>query len=216
MPKIIEIGKKNALCGKRVFEILANLKDFGRGRYLVRNTFLKQYPSKTYFKVIEAWPQMDADLANGRCFVEQVFNGKRVPGITEICTYHPDYALIPKEDEADFIIENPPVWGESDVQLLPKYIKVPPVMAEFLNRKKLNIRPNITLKGLSKERHGYDAKSLIEFRIPAVYDQSKFLFQYKYRIADEDNGEKPDIDYDKHPLYCERLLQGIEMVETVK
>ncbi|RWS26065.1 hypothetical protein B4U80_07131 [Leptotrombidium deliense] len=217
MPRIIRIGKKSNCFGKTVFEILANLKNFGIGRYLIRNSLKTQ--GKTYYKIVDAWPQMEGgNLTHGRVFVEQVFDGKRIPGITEITPWHPDYSLVPKDEEESILIKNPEVWGEKDVVLLPKYFKVPPLMAEFLNRRKLDVKPNLFMKNLSLENNGYDKKSLLDFKIPAVYDDIAYMeenvFQYKYRIADEDNGEKPTVTYENHPVYLKRLWEGVQPVEA--
>lgn len=213
MPRVIYIGRTSKHHGKRVYEILSNLKNFGIGRILASKTTLDRYPEAlSYCVVKKVAPQMDDDLAFGRIWVEEVFRGKKFPQLRELETHHPDYKLIPRDEEAEFLkgYENPPVYGEdpTDVQVLPKYFKVPPLMAEFLNRKKLGIRPNVYLKGLNRETHGYDKESLIQFKIPFKYpEEDTDWFRWRYRVADEDNGEKPTVENNR--FIHKRFLEGI-------
>ena len=51
MPRTIYIGRKSDMVGKSVFQILANLKNFGVGRVLQRNMFNSKFPEPTYYKV---------------------------------------------------------------------------------------------------------------------------------------------------------------------
>ena len=44
--------------GKRLWEIVGNLKNFGEGRILVRSKF-ERYPEVSYVKIIRAEPLMD-------------------------------------------------------------------------------------------------------------------------------------------------------------
>lgn len=47
------IGRTTLFKGKTLWEILGNLKDFGVGRYVVRNTFYQRYPEPSYFKILK-------------------------------------------------------------------------------------------------------------------------------------------------------------------
>lgn len=51
MTRIIYIGAKKPHCGKTVYEILANLKNFGVGRILQRNMWNAKYSEPSYYKV---------------------------------------------------------------------------------------------------------------------------------------------------------------------
>lgn len=52
MPIIKYIGRTNDFSGKTMWEILANLKDFGVGRLVQRNMF-NRYPEPSYFRIIK-------------------------------------------------------------------------------------------------------------------------------------------------------------------
>lgn len=90
---------------------------------------------------------MDQELKFGRCWVEEVFRGKKYPSLREIKTYHPDYSLLPRHLEPDF--DTFPLLGseKSNLKVLPRTYKCPPVMAEYFNRRKLGAFPNLYIKG---------------------------------------------------------------------
>lgn len=202
MPRVVYIGRRTHLVGKRVFEILANLKNFGIGRVLQRNEFKQEFPEPSYFKIVRVEPQMDEELTFGRVWVKEVYRGRLYPYITEIKAYHPDYTLVPKDEEPDF--DSFPVLGvdKSNIKVLPATFKVPPLMAEFLNRKKLGFFPNVQLKGLKKDVHGYDAQSLLNYSIPASYvEQTSPEFDFYYKLANEKTAEKADLDLDDLFVY---------------
>lgn len=46
------IGRTTEYCGKSLWEIVGNLKDFGVGRIFVRNRF-ERYPEKSWFKILQ-------------------------------------------------------------------------------------------------------------------------------------------------------------------
>lgn len=47
------VGKKTKYVGKTLWEILGNLKDFGVGRIIVRNTYANNFKEPCYMKVLE-------------------------------------------------------------------------------------------------------------------------------------------------------------------
>lgn len=47
------VGKKTTCVGKTLWEILGNLKDFGVGRIIVRNTYANKYKEPCYMKILE-------------------------------------------------------------------------------------------------------------------------------------------------------------------
>ena len=197
MPRIVYIGKKTSYCGKRAFEILANLRNFGIGRVLQRNQHKMWYEEPCYLKIVSVQPQMDDELTWGRIAVDEIYRGRRYPYTTEIKPWHPDYSLVPKDEEPDF--SKFPVLGKdkSHIKVLPKTFNVPPLMAEYLNRKKLGFFPNVQLKGLNKDVHGYDKDSLLKYTIPYSYfEQDSEEFDFYYRIADEEKGEKATEDFE--------------------
>lgn len=204
MSNIVYIGKPSKYHGKRIFQILVNLKNFGVGRILERISSTEKHGKKTFCIVKEAYPQMDKELAFGLVYVEQYHQEERLPGLTEILPTNPDFRLVPKHEEKEYleIAAKAPVLGKDVPKtLLPKYYHLPPLMAESLNRRNFPTRPCLYIKGLTKEDYGYDQESLIKMKIPYVYEFGQ-LDSLKYRIADEDNGEFAPV---KPKIFVERL-----------
>jgi len=56
--RIQYVGLKTTFEGKRLFDILCRLKNFGVGRVVVRSHFLKQYPEPSYFVITKVVPDM--------------------------------------------------------------------------------------------------------------------------------------------------------------
>ena len=56
--KIRYIGKSIDYRGKKIFDILTNLKDFGVGRVLTRG-LEEVHPEKSSYKIVKVEPQMD-------------------------------------------------------------------------------------------------------------------------------------------------------------
>lgn len=192
MAQTIYIGKHTPFVGKTVFEILANLKDFGVGRVIQKNIYKKLYPNEpSYFKITHVAPQMDENLQWGRVWGIEIFRGKRYPYIREMKTEHPDYSLIRVHEEPDF--DRFPVLGETKDHLivLPRTIPAPPIMAEVFNRAKLGIKP-LYIPSANPGQRGKEAKSISKFDMEAKYENSTSSeFHYWYRIAEE--GEKPTL-----------------------
>ncbi|KAI1299393.1 hypothetical protein HDE_03972 [Halotydeus destructor] len=165
------------------------------------------YAEPCFYRVVKVDPQMDDELAWGRVHVEEIYRGRKYPYLTEIKPWHPDYSLVPKDEEPDF--DSFPVLGKDkdNIKVLPSSFKVPPLMAEYLNRKKLGFYPNILLKGLDKAKHGYDPKSLLDYTLPYLHcEQENEEFDLYFRVAEK--GEQPTEDYEKR-FICEELLEGV-------
>jgi len=58
MPRIQQIGRVTYYEGKRLFDILCRLKNFGVGRVVLRNHYVHQYPEPTYFVILKVEPDM--------------------------------------------------------------------------------------------------------------------------------------------------------------
>ena len=52
------VGRTTWLHGKRLFDILSRLKDFGKGRIVYRNVFHERYPEASYYIITGAKPDM--------------------------------------------------------------------------------------------------------------------------------------------------------------
>jgi hypothetical protein len=201
MPKTVYIGRKSYMRGKTAFEILANLKNFGIGRMLARNEFDK-YPEPSYHIIRRVEPRMDEELKFGTIWCETVFRAKRWPGIRRLDVgYHPDYKLIPKDEEQDFLRGYKISELGDKLTVLPKYYSVPPLMKLFL------IRHN--------RENGLNVDQNIDFKIPFVYlDQKDLntekgeLFWLTYRIAEE--SEEPDLKFDGKYEFNQNYLEGLK------
>ncbi|XP_054168620.1 uncharacterized protein LOC128965551 [Oppia nitens] len=199
--KTIYIGRKTSFKGKTVWEILANLKNFGIGRMITRHE-LTQYPEPSYHIIRRVEPRMDEELRFGTVYCETVFRGKRLPGIRSFKDgYNPDFRLIPKDEEQKFL-NGYQVTDLGDVKtLLPKNYSVPPLMKLFLMRHKQEKGQTVDIKE--------------EFKIPFVYLNEKDLntekdelFWLKHRIAEE--GEDPDIKFEGKFTFYDRYTKELE------
>lgn len=52
------IGRTTSFKGKRLFDILCRLKDFGVGRVVYRNKFFERYPEPSYYVITKVDPDM--------------------------------------------------------------------------------------------------------------------------------------------------------------
>ena len=202
--KTIYVGRKGNFHGKRVWEILANLKNFGIGRMITRS-ILSKYPEPSYHIIKRVEPRMDEQLAFGTVYCETVFRGKRFPGIRTITDgYAPDFRLIPKDEEQEFL-KGFKVTDLGDVKkVLPKYYSVPPLMRQFLIRHKQE-------KG---ETVDHNQDFLIPFKYVADEDvgtEKEELFWLEYRIAAE--GETPDLKIGGKYEFYNRYTEGLQSVE---
>lgn len=139
-PKVYYYGKKTNFVGKTLFEILANLRDFGLNRMLLKQEELLKNPgSRCYYIVKKVEPIMDDKLLEGAIYAERVFKGARVPGLVFVDeeSWHSDWQLVPKHEEDryrvpdDMLVEH---GHPSTVNVLPRWMEVPPLMDIFLRR----------------------------------------------------------------------------------
>ncbi|CAG0897651.1 unnamed protein product [Darwinula stevensoni] len=130
------VGRTTAWQGKRIWEILCNLKDFGKGRLLTKGMWEFKYPNEiSYIKVLKAEPIMDQENKFGAVWCKQVFrnqhDGER---LMRKGVYSPDWKLIHKEDEHKYL-EAPKVIREE--KIFPRQTRPPPAMEESFRLEKL-------------------------------------------------------------------------------
>ncbi|KAG6794380.1 hypothetical protein HZU73_09944 [Apis mellifera caucasica] len=132
------IGRKHYLKGKPLWEILGNLKNHGVGRMIIRNT-QQRYPEACYMKILKVAALPDTskhfhDPRNVVVLVEQVFRGKKLPLPVQIdtVTFKPDYMLIPKDQEANYINRT----KQPIQKIMPRTTNFPPLLKEILMRQK--------------------------------------------------------------------------------
>ena len=202
MGRIVYIGRESKHLGKTAFTILTNLKNFGIGRMLTRHEF-DSFPEPSYHVVKKVDTYMDPELKFGTIWCETVIRGKRLPGIRPLKVgYRPDFRLIAKDEETDFLrgakIED---LGEH-VNILPRSYKVPPLMQEFMKRHFAKVNKD----------NQYESQG--EFKIPFVYMDKKDarkddadLFWVANRIA-RDDSEKPTVQFDGTYRFNEEYMRG--------
>lgn len=135
MPTIHYYGKKTKFVGKTLYEILANLRNFGVNRMLIKQEETLLHPGKSsYYIVKKVEPIMDEKLQEGCIYAEHIFKGTRVPGLVYVNdeSWHTDWQLVPKHEESKYLVENPPMFVPRTVTDKP--MELPPLMDAFLKR----------------------------------------------------------------------------------
>lgn len=193
MPTVHYYGKKTNFVGKTLFEILANLRDFGVNRMLIKQEELLKNPGqKCYYIVRKVEPVMDDKLQEGAIHAERVFRNAKVPGLVfvEEESWHTDWQLIPRHEEDKYRIKPEDLVEHghpSTVTLLPKWMEVPPLMNVFLRRH-------------YKARKGAIAAPInLETPVAHIrmhYEMSRLNMPHmQHRVAEEH--EKADLDINK-------------------
>ncbi|GFT82174.1 uncharacterized protein NPIL_567021 [Nephila pilipes] len=148
------IGKKSPFTGKLLFEILNNLKNYGLGRVIMRNSF-KKYPELSFYVIKKVIPMRETigpgpdELVYGNVWVEEVFRGKKLEGLRllQSDTYLPDFYLVPREEEDKYLNYQ----SKDVVKILPKYDSVPPVLAEIIKKKDPSLKEEPKMEIVYKE-----------------------------------------------------------------
>ncbi|OAD60738.1 hypothetical protein WN48_05300 [Eufriesea mexicana] len=130
------IGRTHDFKGKPLWEILANLKNFGVDRIVIRNR-QQRYPESSFMKILKvaALPDTSKHPHDPRkciVLVEKTFRGKKCPYIVQMdgSTYKPDYMLIPKDQEANYINAT----EQFTERIMPRVTDLPPLLKEILIR----------------------------------------------------------------------------------
>ncbi|CAL1292218.1 unnamed protein product [Larinioides sclopetarius] len=132
------IGKISPYTGNYLFEILSNLKNYGLGRVVMRNSY-KKYPELCFYIIRKVVPLREPigagpdEMVYGNVWVEEVFRGRKLEGLKLIQdpTYLPDWRLIPREEEEQYLNYQ----SQEIVKILPKHDTLPPVLAEIVKKK---------------------------------------------------------------------------------
>lgn len=130
MATIKYIGRTTNFKGKTLWEIVANLKNFGVGRFVKRSVF-ERYPEPCYMRILKVEAMPDEENRKVRVYVERVFRGYRHerPIELETTSYKADYLLMPK----DWM---PPPLPEVKLKEVPAMIELPPLMKEYYKQEK--------------------------------------------------------------------------------
>jgi len=141
MPVYKYFGQPAKYHGKPLFHILANLKDFGKGRIISRSIFedeLTHEKQPSFYRILWAQPLMDSNTVEGRVVAEKVRRGVRYTEPVDLASLAPipDFKLVSKVDEDKFC-----QWDslrdfstEVDYVTEPKYYTVPPLLQLLMER----------------------------------------------------------------------------------
>ncbi|XP_054718696.1 uncharacterized protein LOC129228083 [Uloborus diversus] len=135
------IGKVSPYTGKLLFELLNNLKNYGIGRVVVRNSY-RQFPEISFYVIRKVVPMRETigpgpdELVYGNVWVDEVYRGRKLEGLKLLQdpTYLPDFHLIPREEEGKYLNYKP----QDITKILPKYGELPPVLAALEKAKNPN------------------------------------------------------------------------------
>ena len=165
----VYVGHPSLYHGKKLFNILCNLKKFGQGRVVYRTTE-QAHSEPSFYRILLAQPEMDAKLDLGRVVAERVYRGKRRTepfNLTEEAQF-PDFCLVPKELESEFC-RNDEIQDfvkERDAMAKPKRIEMPPLMKLFVERNRLQHNEEVNESDLVLNAHEiYEGEHRLEDRI---------------------------------------------------
>jgi len=141
MPVYKYFGQPAKYHGKPLFHILANLKNFGKGRIVTRSQFdsdPQQPISPSFYRILWAQPLMDSETLEGRVVAEKVRKGVRYTEPVDLADLSavPDFRLISKNDEVNYC-----KWEtlrdyspDIDYVVEPKFFEVPPLLKLLMER----------------------------------------------------------------------------------
>lgn len=193
MPTVHYYGKKTNFVGKTLFEILANLKNFGVNRMLIKQEELLQNPRKRcYYIVKKVEPVMDEKLQEGAIYAERVYRDAKVPGLVFVDdeSWHTDWQLIPKDEEHKYRIDPADLKEHghpSTVTVMPRWLQVPPLMDVFL-RRHYQMRGGVTLAPVKMDT------SPMQIRMDYPLQRLEKPHE-RYRIAEE--GEETELTFNR-------------------
>ncbi|XP_014477360.1 PREDICTED: uncharacterized protein LOC106745884 [Dinoponera quadriceps] len=166
------IGRATNCKGKPLWEILANLRNFGVGRIVLRS-ILQRYPEPCYMKILKvaAMPPTNEPYTDRKVIVlaDVVFRGMKesTPMQLDNTTYKADFVLVPKDQEHLYTgVTVPP----AEKRVLPRTMEFPPLYLQMLMR-------DIKAKGI--------AEPAKQPQLNIVYNTSCMSVK-NYRIAEED------------------------------
>jgi len=129
------VGPKMDWKGRRLFDLICNLKNYGVGRIVVKSEYEKMYPELSYYTIVKAEPDMDKYNNYGNVWVKQVFRGYEIPEVV-LCqeTDHADFRLIPKDEEHIYTKAKHVLPPEI---IMPRQDEFPPLLKHLLEQKRV-------------------------------------------------------------------------------
>ncbi|VDD93914.1 unnamed protein product [Enterobius vermicularis] len=118
--------------GKFLWELLAQVRNFGVGRIVTKNEWLRKWPKQpSYIRIVKARPMMDRWLQKGTLWGNWTFRGRDL-GLYEFSAdlNRSDWRLIHKHEEEEFTKCDKPMGFIN----LPSSFPLPPLQV-YLSRK---------------------------------------------------------------------------------
>jgi len=145
---LVKVGLDAVHHGKKLFPLLCNLKNFGKGR-IIYSTLEQQFPEPSFYRVLLAQPEMDDDMQFGRIVAERVYRGVKFPtpfNMSGKQTKFPDYRLVPKDEEDLFCrwSEVEEYEPERHAPKRAKHMEMPPLLRLVMERNFAERREAVT------------------------------------------------------------------------
>jgi hypothetical protein len=162
------IGRTTYYQGKRLFDILCRLKNFGIGRMVYRNRYIEQYPEPSYYVITRVDPDMsdptqaDPDVqVKSIAYGVHVFRGEEKGEEAIDTCYKADWKLVPRTEEAKFKTPVP----ARPLNIVPDAVPFPPLFAHFVMSQKQRLGkpvetpPKLPLKISKGSRAVYESEA---------------------------------------------------------
>jgi len=145
---LVKVGLDAVHHGKKLFPLLCNLKNFGKGR-IIYSTLEQQYPEPCFYRILLAQPEMDEEMKYGRIIAERVYRGVKFSepfNMSGKQTSFPDYRLVPKDEEEYFCRWNEVEDYDKQKHAPPraKHMEMPPLLKIVMERSKKARREAVT------------------------------------------------------------------------
>ncbi|XP_033120314.1 28S ribosomal protein S34, mitochondrial-like [Anneissia japonica] len=122
--------------GRRLFEILNTLPDYGIGRVFTRTSWLSKFPDEpSYIRITSVTVDTEKpNLNGGEVWANRTWRGYRKDGLeVKITAWHKsEWKLIRKSEEADFCAYTP---KKEDFHVVPNSIPLPPLLDAMMRQK---------------------------------------------------------------------------------
>uniref|UniRef100_A0A914GWV3 Uncharacterized protein n=1 Tax=Globodera rostochiensis TaxID=31243 RepID=A0A914GWV3_GLORO len=118
--------------GKFLWEILAQLRGLGVGRYVTKTEWTRRWPDQpSYLRIVKARPAMDRWLQEGRLWADWTFRGRHL-GLFEFDSdlNRSDWILIHKHEEKNFTEDKQRMASLN----IPSSFPIPPLQQLLSNK----------------------------------------------------------------------------------
>ncbi|ODM94563.1 Ribosomal L1 domain-containing protein 1 [Orchesella cincta] len=229
-------GRTNQNFGRPLWEIVMNLKNFGKGRLITRSKYLEDCPDvPSYYRIVGVQPHIleYPETFKGNIYVEEVFRGRNRSEVIDIGKEAElaDFQLVHKDQEPTILKKVEEFLANPDNHtpiVRPKTAPLPPVWKLIIARER-NISPSevpeipIIYEDIEPEIHrptriAKDGEEP-DFRIGPGHFRSTHKEFYEHVIWNREaarekycKGPMPDPDY----LYLKAELPPLELEKKTK